>query len=260
MGLKIGVMNDPRCSIYDEAAAIGQAGYDFLDLTLEGPAALDIDVRRLADRCHYHGLAVVGHTDPCLPWAYPQRGLRKSCLDVLEQCARIFRGLEADVMNLHPCYTCPPAMKPDLVALNLSALPAIIEMAVSHDLEVVFENFTAPFNRVAVFEILMAKVAGLKLHLDVGHANLGGDGADIFCRQMGNYIRHVHLSDNRGTADHHMPLGVGIINWQKAIEALKKTGYGGTVTLEVFCGDPLMRFKYLEISRELVQRLWENAP
>jgi sugar phosphate isomerase/epimerase len=260
MDLKIGVMNDPRRSVYDEAAAIGRAGYDFLDLTLEGPAALKIDVDRLADLCRRHGLAVVGHTDPCLPWAYPLKDLRRSCLGVLEQCARIFRGLGAEIMNIHPCYICPPAMKPDLTELNLSALPPVVRMARNHGLEVVIENFVAPFDRVAVFQLLMAEVPGLKMHLDVGHTNLGGDGFDTFLRQLGPRIRHVHFSDNRGNADHHMPLGVGNIRWPEVISALKNAGYSGTVTLEAFCGDPRQRFRYLEISRDLVRRLWQDGP
>jgi len=257
--LKIGVMNDPRRSIYDEAAAIGRAGYDFLDLTIEGPAALAIDVGRLSDLCRRHGLAVVGHTDPCLPWAYPLKALRRSCLAVLEQCARIFRGLGAGIMNIHPCYSCPPAMKPDLIDLNRSALPPVVRMAREHGLEVVIENFTAPFDRAAVFQWLMDAAPGLMMHLDVGHANLGGDGYDIFLRQLGAHIRHVHFSDNRGNADHHMPLGVGSIPWQEVITALKNAGYSGTVTLEAFCGDPRERFRYLEISRDLVRRLWQNG-
>lgn len=260
MDLKIGVMNDPRRSVYDEAAAIGRAGYDFLDLTLEGPAALKIDVDRLGDVCRRHGLSVVGHTDPCLPWAYPLKGLRRSGLAVLERCARIFDGLGAEVMNIHPCYTCPPAMKPDLADLNRSALPPVVRLGRKYGLEVVIENFTTPFDNATVFQWLMAEVPGLKMHLDVGHTNLGGDGFDTFFRQLGSHIRHVHLSDNRGYGDHHMPLGVGSIRWQEVITALKNTGYGGTVTLEVFCGDPGARFKYLDISRELVLGLWENEP
>ena len=37
--MKIGVMNNPSKSIYEETLAFGKAGYDFIDLTIEGPKA-----------------------------------------------------------------------------------------------------------------------------------------------------------------------------------------------------------------------------
>ena len=56
-------------------------------------------------------------------------------------------------------------------------------MAASHELTVVLENFKAPFERVSTLNLMLAEVSGLKLHLDFGHANLGGDNHEVFCRQ-----------------------------------------------------------------------------
>lgn len=254
--MKIGMMNNPMKSVYDEAEFCGRAGFDFLDLTIEGPGAAEVDIARLTPILAAHGLTVTGHTDPCLPWAYPIQGIRDACLRELERCAKIFAALGAGVMNIHPCYFAPPAMRKDLVAFHVEALPPILEMAASHDLTLVLENFRPPFDRVAVFQELMAGVPGLKLHLDFGHTNFGRDGHDIFCRELGEEIGHVHFSDNRGRSDDHMPLGVGTADWADAVHSLKAAGYDGTITLEVFCSDPAMQPRYLELNRELVQTLW----
>ena len=56
--------------------------------------------------------------------------------------------------------------------------------------------------------------------------------------------------------DHHMPLGVGNINWKKAVKSVKSAGYDDTITLEVFCDDPTMLFQYLDLSHRLVLDLW----
>jgi sugar phosphate isomerase/epimerase len=53
-----------------------------------------------------------------------------------------------------------------------------------------------------------------------------------------------------------MPLGVGSVDWKRAVAALKATGYDGTITLEVFCNDPAVLLDYLEISRKLLLNLW----
>ena len=256
--MKIGVMNNPAKPVYDEIKSFGKASFDFVDLTIEGPNAVNVSpikMRPILDRYH---LTVTGHTDPCLPWAYPIKAVRKACRKELERCAGIFAALGAKIMNIHPCYFCPPAMKPALVELNIEALKPIVEMAASHGLTVVLENFRAPFDRVSTFNALFQEVAGLGLHLDFGHANMGRDTHEVFCRKLGKHIKHVHFSDNRSTADHHMPLGVGNINWKNAVKSLKAIGYDGTITLEVFCDDPTMLFQYLDLSRRLVLDLWNE--
>lgn len=258
--MKIGIMNNPSKSVYDEAVFCGEAGFGFLDLTIEGPHAADVDIARLKPVLDTYGLSITGHTDPCLPYAYPIPAIREACLTELERCAGIFSALGAEVMNIHPCYFSPPAMRKDLVAFHLDALPPIVEMAASYGLTLVLENYKAPFDRVATFRRVLAEVPGLQVHLDFGHTNFGADNHEVFCRELGGYIRHVHFSDNRGRSDDHMPLGVGTVNWQNTVNALKATGYDSTITMEIFCNDPDMQHKYLELSRELIQGLWELQP
>lgn len=255
--MKIGVMNNPSKSVYEETIAFGKAGYEFVDLTIEGPNALDVDTEKLESILKLYRLAITGHTDPCLPWAYPVRAVRQACLDELERCARIFSTLGARIMNIHPCYFCPPAMRSSILELNIAALRPIVEMAASYGLTIAFENYKFPFDRVSTFKVLLREVAGLSLHLDFGHANMGQNNHEVFCTQLGDYIAHVHFSDNRATADHHMPLGVGNIDWQNAVDTLKAAGYDGTITLEVFCEDSQMLFQYLDLSRRYLLQLWQ---
>jgi sugar phosphate isomerase/epimerase len=255
--MKIGVMNNPSKPISDEAVAFGKAGFDFIDLTIEGPKAMDVDTEKMGSILKQYNLALTGHTDPCLPWAYPIREIRQACIVELERCARIFSALGADIMNIHPCYFSPPAMRGSIVELNIEALKPIVKMASSYGLTIAFENFKPPFDRVTTFNKLLGEVEGLSLHLDFGHANMGKNNHEVFCKQLGSAITHVHFSDNRATADHHMPLGVGNIDWKNAVDTLKATGYDGTITLEVFCNDSRMLFHYLDLSRKYVLELWQ---
>jgi len=256
--MKIGLMNNPSTSVRDEIISFGKAHYNFVDLTIEGPRAFDIDAEEILPILREYRLAVVGHTDPCLPYAYPIEGIREACLQELERCAKIFDALGTNVMNIHPCYTRPPGMKGALVDLNIKALGPVVDMAEKYGLTVAFENFRAPFDTVSTHERILKEVPGLKLHLDFGHANLGKDDATAFCQRLGPHIAHVHFSDNRSSDDHHMPLGVGNVPWRKAVAALKETGYDETITLEVFCNEPAMLFQYLELSRKFLLDLWHG--
>lgn len=113
--MKIGIMNNPSNSVYDEARFCGKAGFDFLDLTIEGPNAATVDIPKMLVLLDAYGMSITGHTDPCLPYAYPIRSVRDACLGELQRCAEIFSALGAGVMNIHPCYFCPPAMRKNLV-------------------------------------------------------------------------------------------------------------------------------------------------
>jgi sugar phosphate isomerase/epimerase len=163
--MKIGIMNNPSKSLFDEVAFCGKAGFDFLDLTIEGPNATTVDVAGLRPILDGYNLSITGHTDPCLPHAYPIQGIRDACFKELERCAGIFSALGATVMNIHPCYLCPPGMRNDVVAFNIESLKPVVEMAASHGLTVVIENYKAPFDRVSIFKKILAAVPGLKLHI-----------------------------------------------------------------------------------------------
>ena len=40
--MKIGVMNHPAKPVYDEVISFGKARFEFVDLTIEGPKAVNI--------------------------------------------------------------------------------------------------------------------------------------------------------------------------------------------------------------------------
>jgi sugar phosphate isomerase/epimerase len=106
----------------------------------------------------------------------------------------------------------------------------------------------------------MERVPLLRFHLDSGHAKLerGHDRWDEYLARLGAKLLHVHLSDNDGTADQHLPLGAAPRSrtaWPQHIKKLKATGYDGTITLEVFAPHK----EYLLLSRDLLRRWWAEA-
>jgi sugar phosphate isomerase/epimerase len=257
--MKIGAMNNPALPVEAEVNRIGRAGFAFVDLTMEGPAATSFDAKAVKSLLEKHNLNIVGHTDPVLPWAYPLEGVRLACFDELCRCADIFADLGAKIMNIHPCYQAPPAAKGKIVEYNAAAIAPIAEAAAKRGLVLALENFLPPFASVETFGLLFEAAPALKLHLDTGHCNLGGDSAGAFCRAFGDRLVHVHCSDNRGRFDDHIPLGAGAIDWGQVVGALQQASYNGTVTLEIFCGDADMGAIYLEQNKKYFTQLWERA-
>jgi sugar phosphate isomerase/epimerase len=70
----------------------------------------------------------------------------------------------------------------------------------------------------------------LGMTLDVGHANTAGV-VDEFLEKCKEHILHMHIHDNHGISDEHLPLGRGTVQWKKVMESLK--GYNGRLVTEM---------------------------
>ncbi|MBC7093088.1 sugar phosphate isomerase/epimerase [Candidatus Bipolaricaulota bacterium] len=69
--------------------------------------------------------------------------------------------------------------------------------------------------------------------LDFGHLHTVGGDPRAFVAALGNRLIHVHLHDNHGQGDEHLPLGHGDAPWAEALAALSDHGYTGCVVLEI---------------------------
>jgi sugar phosphate isomerase/epimerase len=71
--MKIGAMNHPARNPLEEIEWIGKHGFDFVDFTLEPPAADPdkIDAKAVRVALDRHGLGVVAHTAWFLPFGSP---------------------------------------------------------------------------------------------------------------------------------------------------------------------------------------------
>ena len=120
------------------------------------------------------------------------------------------------------------------------------------------ENLPPAFNQPADLKPIFSALPDLGFHLDVGHANLEVP-VNISGKLLAEFrarLCHVHLNDNLGGRDDlHLPLGAGRINWPWVARMLRRYGYDGTVTLEVFSPDR----DYLLLSKEKWARIWAEA-
>ena len=69
--------------------------------------------------------------------------------------------------------------------------------------------------------------------LDLGHVNFSRTPLEEWFDALGDRIGYLHLSDNKGLFDEHLPIGRGTVNWQRADAFWKSTDRTMPVTLEV---------------------------
>lgn len=86
--------------------------------------------------------------------------------------------------------------------------------------------------------------------LDLGHANYSRVPVQGWFDALGNRIGYLHLSDNGGAFDDHLPLGEGNVDWGAVDAFWKETGKEIPLTLEVGGIDGVERsLKYLKENR-----------
>lgn len=68
--------------------------------------------------------------------------------------------------------------------------------------------------------------------LDIGHANYSRTPICRWFEDLGQWIGYLHLSDNLGAFDDHLPLGQGAIDWELVDRYWKALGKDIPVTLE----------------------------
>jgi sugar phosphate isomerase/epimerase len=251
-------MNNPALPLEQELDRIAAAGFDFVDLTLEPPGAWPVESAAVAEMVRSRGLGIVGHTAYFLPIASPYPELRERAAELFERALDVFAEAGASHVNVHP----DPLTRPveEAVERNVEPIGRLVERAGARGLTLMLENLGGSFARPAELRPIFEAVAGLAFHLDVGHAHMGrrpeepNRTAELL-EAFGSRLAHVHVHDNRGIDDLHLPLGVGSIDWPGVVRALKGTGYDGTVTLEVF-GD---QRSYLDLSRRLWLEWWETS-
>ena len=68
--------------------------------------------------------------------------------------------------------------------------------------------------------------------LDTGHAHLAQDLPSVV-HKLSCHLRMVHVNDNNGTGDDHLPPGEGSIDWPKVIAQLDSYNFRGALILEL---------------------------
>lgn len=127
------------------------------------------------------------------------------------------------------------------IELMVRAVKDLADLA--PDLLICLENLVFPHELYRSPEemgelIKMINRTNVGLTLDVGHAMVCGHKPADFLNLLSDHIFHVHLHDNDGVVDQHLPLGKGTIDYVGVIQSLRKLDYSGVVNLEFSLTNP----------------------
>lgn len=179
--------------------------------------------------------------------------IREWVLKRIRASIRFASELEAKNIVIHPGWTTATErfMRGRSWDLNIRSLRWLQKYAGDYGVECLLENVPNPTPYLLVtvddFQLFDNEMTPrLDYVLDIGHANLTGEIYD-FMDAFGSKIKHVHVSDNEGEQDQHLPIGEGVIDWASVIKALKGIKYDGWLVVESYekMGESLSYLKKL---------------
>ncbi len=146
--------------------------------------------------------------------------------------------------------------------LNIDAVVECANYAKQKGMKLTIENLFIPQTLIKTPEQVRKFLSDVKLNhqnvystIDSGHAFRAGLEPAEFIKILGEKVVHLHLNDNNGSCDLHLPLGKGSIDFIPFFHNLLKINYQGAVILEIMS---TIAKDFIE-SKNFIEKLWQQG-
>lgn len=195
--------------------------------------------------------AIIHEFDKCCQYTRAMGGR-----EVIMHCGRQFGALHVPVEKTSG------VLNPAFVRawdLSVQMYRKTCDMAAGYGMEIYTENLNRDHLTVRCKDVrkMVEDVGKDNLHIvfDIGHCHHTGGNIPEDVIDAGDLLRHLHLHDNFGEMDEHLPLGEGNIDYVAFAKALKAVNYPGLYMMELRYCTP----ENLKSSRELLIKCLEMA-
>lgn len=218
-----------------------KAGVSIIEVKADDPKLQRIaSVRRLKDLLSSYDFQIAVHApyidlNPASLKPPILMATRRALLNGI----RIAQTLEADYFICHPGRFPPeyPRMLRRRALMNMTRLlQTIVQQSSNTGVKVLLENlpkeYTTPFASTPEELKEISSNLGIRIALDLGHANTIGD-PQQFIDALSEVIEVIHIHDNHGELDEHLQIGRGTLRVRGCIASLSRIKYEGALILQV---------------------------
>ena len=131
------------------------------------------------------------------------------------------------VAVLHPTRGFAP---PPVTEAGLKRIRLLVDRAEKRNVRMALENVRNNQTLVQLLDTLPSPMLGLCY--DSGHDFVWSGKPYDLLKRYGDRLFAVHLHDNRGREDEHLPIGEGDVNWETVRQGIGDSAYAGSFTLE----------------------------
>jgi sugar phosphate isomerase/epimerase len=230
----------------DDAVELLERWNEGIEILMDGPAWVeplewDREIRRFAE---YRGpISVHGPIWELNLATVRYEAIRRHSFDVYKQSIEWAAKIGAEQIVIHPSlYTTPVFLRQESQKYAKENLAKLGEFAQELGIEMVVEN--VGFGQDALFDqsefvALFNEIPTIKALVDVGHAHINRWDIPDLIRELGTRLSSVHLHDNDGLRDLHLPCEQGTIEWKPIWNALNGLQHEYRAILEYQVDTPL---------------------
>ena len=246
---KFGLLTSPIVPVSDEIVRFHRLGFDYAEIGIEEPSATPQILMRQKDEIlsalSLNRMFAIGHTAYWVGFGSSHEKVRRGWIEEAKDMIHAASELKIGLLNFH--YYGRHGMigrtgqsKNTFLRNFADAMKELTQFAATRKVTLMLENAPAEsgaaLESIECFSYVMKSVPTLSFHLDVGHAFIENRmrGVRDYIDAFGDRLAHVHMHDNHGKQDEHLPLGAGKIDTRGVIRLLKEVDYDRTITFEVF--------------------------
>ncbi len=201
------------------------------------------------------------------PWRWPVRDGESELPERFEKMKKSIRAtqmLGCRYWVIHPVMPfgiedVKIGRQEDTWRINLKFMKELLKTAKSCGVTICVENTPFPdFSLATPSQILKLTREinddNFKICLDTGHVTMVGDlSAGESVRRLASEIKVLHVHDNGGARDEHLPPFEGVTDWQDFTAALKEISFDGVLSLEIVPKESLPTDEFERQSISLAQ-------
>jgi len=263
---KFGLLTDPLESVPEEIARFKRLGFDYAEIGIEEPMAtpkiLTRQRRRILRMLEDNAMFAIGHTAYWVEFGSSHEKARRGWIEEAKEMIEVAAQLQLPLLNFHFYGKLgrvgdSQQSQSNFLANFSNAMRELCKFAKTKNVALMLENVpTGDFGTGGIgnYSAVVESVPQLKAHVDIAHAFIEGgmERIRLYLTRFSERLAHVHIHDNHGELDEHLPLGAGAIDFKKVVRWLKEIEYNGTITFEVFTS-----YSDAVRSREYFKKLWE---
>jgi sugar phosphate isomerase/epimerase len=266
---KFGLLTDPLKSVLDEIPVFKRLGFDYVEIGIEEPQAtpsiLMHQKEEILASLAKNMMVPLGHTAYWVGFGSSHENVRRGWVDEGKDMIHVASALGVRILNFHfysrlGMVGATETSREVFLKNFANSMKELVQFAVEEKVTLMLENVPSEngtlLESLESFSRVMKAVPELAFHLDVGHAFIEGRmrGVREYVDTFTERLVHVHIHDNHGKHDEHLPLGDGKIDFRKVVTILKEIKYDKTLTFEVFTSHAdAVR------SREFFKKQWGRA-
>jgi len=266
---QFGLLTSPVGDVPEEISKFKRLGFDYAEIGLEEPNAtpriLMEQKSAILSALSRNGMFALGHTAYWVGFGSAHENVRAGWVCEGKEMIRVASELGIRLLNFHFYSRLGMVGKTERSRENFlhnfaNSMTELTQVGVQHGVELMLENVPSesdhPLESLECFSQVMSDVPALKFHFDVAHAFIENrmKGVKNYLEAFSARLVHIHMHDNHGDYDEHLPLGQGKIDFKKVIKLLKGYQYNRTITFEVFTSTV-----DAANSRDLLKKWWNRT-